>query len=110
MGGLWDVIDCKNAMTECRRSLRKNGDVNEAAKKLINLAQKLSNQSTLDSPNQNNNDGPPLTSDNISVMVIGFANKDKETGKEHIGPKMEELKRPNRRRRKFGGFSRKTSI
>lgn len=101
--GLCDVVDSKNALLECRRSLRKNGDVNEAAKKLINLAK------TKSSALQTDDDGPPLTSDNISVLVIGFANKDKQTQQIHIGPKIEAPPPRPKGRRRFRGFTKKTS-
>eukprot|EP01084_Bolivina_argentea_P306294 529275_1 len=78
--GLWDVLTPKHAMKECRRSLRHNADCTVAAKKLVDLATKK------------------LTTDNVSVMVIGFANKDSESGKLHIGPKLELLRRPSRLR------------
>eukprot|EP01084_Bolivina_argentea_P239470 402510_1 len=101
--GLWDIMDSQNAMTECRRSLRRDGDCTKAAEKLVNLAKRKSCQSNLNSPNKKE-EGPALTSDNISVMVIGFTERDAD-GKFHIGPKLERLDRPKRLRR-FGRFKR----
>eukprot|EP00486_Rosalina_sp_Unknown_P006060 CAMPEP_0201569562 /NCGR_PEP_ID=MMETSP0190_2-20130828/11305_1 /ASSEMBLY_ACC=CAM_ASM_000263 /TAXON_ID=37353 /ORGANISM="Rosalina sp." /LENGTH=568 /DNA_ID=CAMNT_0047992003 /DNA_START=224 /DNA_END=1931 /DNA_ORIENTATION=+ len=81
--GLWDVVTNQEAKAECRRSLRRDGDVDKAAQKLIDFAKAKSCQRNFD-------DSKPLTSDNISVMVIGFANKSKD-GSEHIGPKTQRL-------------------
>ena len=35
--GLWEVVQNQDAMTECRRSLRRDGDCNKAAEKLIKI-------------------------------------------------------------------------
>eukprot|EP00484_Ammonia_sp_Unknown_P009613 CAMPEP_0197079230 /NCGR_PEP_ID=MMETSP1384-20130603/213517_1 /TAXON_ID=29189 /ORGANISM="Ammonia sp." /LENGTH=611 /DNA_ID=CAMNT_0042518103 /DNA_START=197 /DNA_END=2032 /DNA_ORIENTATION=- len=78
--GLWDVVSNQTAMQECRRSLRRDGDCEKAAEKLVNFAKRISNQAS-------RTEGPELTSDNISVMVIGFANKDKN-GNFYVGPQI----------------------
>jgi len=80
--GLWEVVKNQVAMTECRRSLRRDGDCNKAAQKLIKFAKAKSCQRNFD-PNEENQ-----TSDNISVMVIGFANK---SG--NVGPKSMLMRR-----------------
>ena len=100
--GLWDVVSNEEAKSECRRSLRKDGDCNKAAQKLIKFAKAKSCQ-------YNYIDNEEFkTSDNISVIVIGFANKCKD-GSVHIGPKRESLNGGYLgRRRRFGSF-RKTS-
>ena len=96
--GLWDVIGNDIAMKHCRRSLRKHNDVDQAAKDLIKLAQCESMR------NCHGEAEEALTSDNISVMVVGFAD---ENGV--IVPQIKDnLPRP--RRRLFGrGFKKKTS-
>ena len=53
----------------CRRELRKHGDVKLATQRLIRDAEAKSTNTQLDMV--------PATSDNISVIVIGFAKKDK---------------------------------
>ena len=80
--GLFEVVPNEIVKSECRRSLRKDGDVNKAAKKLIEVAQNKCNAHSLGLKD----DAEKKTSDNISVMVIGFANKS-DDGTEHIGPK-----------------------
>merc|ERR1712113_470409 len=42
--GLWEVVKNQVAMTECRRSLRRDGDCNKAAQKLIKFAKAKSCQ------------------------------------------------------------------
>lgn len=102
--GLWDVkgMSCELAMKECRRSLRKDGDVQKAAQKLINLAKNLSDTG-ITSPIQTGGDGDvaTATSDNISVMVIGFAKQDKTI--------VEPLHIPRPPRRRRGRFKRSSS-
>jgi len=68
--GLWEVMSNEVAMRECRRSLRKDGDVKKAADKLVALAKKMSSRSS------GGGDAEEATSDNISVMVLGFAKQD----------------------------------
>merc|ERR1712130_489773 len=75
--GLWDVMSSENAIKECRRSLRNDGNVRNAAQKLIHSAQRLSNRNCSPVLMQGNDDVAAATSDNISVMVIGFAKQDK---------------------------------
>jgi len=111
--GLWDVMDNQNALAHCRRSLRRDGDVSKAAQKLITEAQKEAQKSTLSSPSQNRMEEreEKRTTDNISVMVIGFANKGKD-GREHIGPAMPSVgggSALRRRRRSFRGFPTSTA-
>jgi len=96
--GLWDVISNDNAMKHCRKSLRKHNDVDIAAKSLIKLAQKQS-------VSKNYVKDEEKTTDNISVMVVGFANKN-----DNIVPKIkEDFERPPRRL--FGrGFRKKKTL
>jgi len=96
--GLWDVISNEIAMKHCRQSLRKHNDVEQAAKDLIDLAQKTSVRKCY---GQNE----AKTADNISVMVVGFKDQ-----KGTIVPKITDsfLKRPPRRF--IGhGFKKKTT-
>merc|ERR1712176_1377636 len=87
--GLWDVIGNEVAMRHCRRSLRKHNNVDQAAKDLIDFAQKESMRNIYDGEVE------PLTSDNISVMVVGFADQNGT-----IVQGFKDLPRP--RRRLFG--------
>ena len=104
--GLWDVVSNEQAKSECRRQLREHGNCDIAAQRLVEFAKRVSCQKNLCI----NDDEPNLTSDNISVMVIGFANKDKD-GKFHIGPPKKKMggsrlgggKSRLRFRRKLGG-------
>lgn len=54
--GLWDVISTDLALTDCRRALRQSNDCQKAAEFLVESALKKH------------------TTDNVSVIVIGFGN------------------------------------
>ena len=97
--GLWDVVSNDIAMKQCRRSLRRDGNVQKAAHKLITLAKEVSNQRACNVVVKGDGDVAKATSDNISVMVIGFAKKDKT-----IVPGFPPIPRPSgsRLRRKLG--------
>lgn len=55
--GLWDVLSTRTALTDCRRALRKSNNCNKAAEVLVKAALHQK------------------TTDNVSVIVIGFGNK-----------------------------------
>eukprot|EP00485_Elphidium_margaritaceum_P004901 CAMPEP_0202689718 /NCGR_PEP_ID=MMETSP1385-20130828/4914_1 /ASSEMBLY_ACC=CAM_ASM_000861 /TAXON_ID=933848 /ORGANISM="Elphidium margaritaceum" /LENGTH=570 /DNA_ID=CAMNT_0049344895 /DNA_START=181 /DNA_END=1893 /DNA_ORIENTATION=+ len=105
--GLWDVVSNKDAMQTCRRSLRSDGDCQKAAEKLLNYAKAQSNRGSLGMASHENEQ--ISTSDNISVMVIGFANKD-SNGQLHIGPKLPPRPKGMSRLRRFQFSSKKKSI
>mmetsp|Transcript_81467 Transcript_81467/g.99856 ORF Transcript_81467/g.99856 Transcript_81467/m.99856 type:complete len:494 (+) Transcript_81467:108-1589(+) len=66
--GLWDVIDNKNAIGTIRRQLRKHQDCNKAATVLVDEAMQFN------------------TTDNVSAMVLGFANKNNKGKMQIVKP------------------------